>query len=241
MIGARRVGRGASSARGSPRPASGRLERPAGTSLLTAIAFITVFPFLWMLLTSLKGPNDPILSVPPQFLPDRPDAANYQKVLETRCRSRASSRTASSCRSRSGCSTCWSPPWRPTRSPRSGSGAARDLLPAARDADRAGPADLHPELRARGQRLPLLRLAAGADLPEPRQRLQHLPAAPGVPRRPQRPPRRGPRRRRRRVADLVVVMLPIIRPSLAAVAIFTFVMSWNDFLWPSLMLHTARA
>jgi putative chitobiose transport system permease protein len=34
------------------------------------------------------------------------------------------------------------------------------------------------------------------------------------------------------------VLLPIIRPSLAAVAIFTFVTSWNDFLWPSLMLHT---
>ena len=33
------------------------------------------------------------------------------------------------------------------------------------------------------------------------------------------------------------VLMPIIRPSLAAVAIFTFVTSWNDFLWPSLMLH----
>jgi ABC-type glycerol-3-phosphate transport system permease component len=34
------------------------------------------------------------------------------------------------------------------------------------------------------------------------------------------------------------VLLPIVRPSLAAVAIFTFVNSWNDFLWPSLMLPT---
>jgi putative chitobiose transport system permease protein len=34
------------------------------------------------------------------------------------------------------------------------------------------------------------------------------------------------------------VLLPIVRPSLAAVGIFTFVTSWNDFLWPSLMLHT---
>ena len=33
-------------------------------------------------------------------------------------------------------------------------------------------------------------------------------------------------------------LLPLVRPSLAAVAIFTFVTSWNDFLWPSLMLHT---
>lgn len=34
------------------------------------------------------------------------------------------------------------------------------------------------------------------------------------------------------------VLLPVIRPSLATAAIFTFVTQWNDFLWPSLMLHT---
>ena len=34
------------------------------------------------------------------------------------------------------------------------------------------------------------------------------------------------------------IMLPVVRPTLATVAIFTFVTSWNDFLWPSLMLHT---
>jgi putative chitobiose transport system permease protein len=34
------------------------------------------------------------------------------------------------------------------------------------------------------------------------------------------------------------ILLPVIRPSLATVAIFTFVTSWNDFFWPSLMLHT---
>jgi putative chitobiose transport system permease protein len=34
------------------------------------------------------------------------------------------------------------------------------------------------------------------------------------------------------------IVLPVIRPSLATAAIFTFVNAWNDFLWPSLMLHT---
>lgn len=34
------------------------------------------------------------------------------------------------------------------------------------------------------------------------------------------------------------VLLPVIRPSLATAAIITFVTSWNDFLWPSLMLPT---
>ena len=63
-------------------------------------------------------------------------------------------------------------------------GSRRDLLPAAGDADRARPADVHPELRAGGQRLPLLRHAGRADLPEPGQRLQHLPVTAGVPGRP---------------------------------------------------------
>ncbi len=34
------------------------------------------------------------------------------------------------------------------------------------------------------------------------------------------------------------ILLPVIRPSLATCAIITFVVSWNDFLWPSLMLPT---
>jgi putative chitobiose transport system permease protein len=34
------------------------------------------------------------------------------------------------------------------------------------------------------------------------------------------------------------ILLPVIRPSLATVAIITFVEQWNNFFWPSLMLHT---
>jgi putative chitobiose transport system permease protein len=34
------------------------------------------------------------------------------------------------------------------------------------------------------------------------------------------------------------IVMPVVRPSLATAAIFTFVNAWNDFLWPSLMLHT---
>ncbi len=32
--------------------------------------------------------------------------------------------------------------------------------------------------------------------------------------------------------------MPLVKPSLATVAIITFVNQWNDFFWPSLMLHT---
>lgn len=34
------------------------------------------------------------------------------------------------------------------------------------------------------------------------------------------------------------ILLPVVRPSLATAAIFTFVNQWNDYFWPSLMLHT---
>jgi putative chitobiose transport system permease protein len=34
------------------------------------------------------------------------------------------------------------------------------------------------------------------------------------------------------------ILLPVIKPTLATAAIFTFVNQWNDFFWPSLMLHT---
>lgn len=34
------------------------------------------------------------------------------------------------------------------------------------------------------------------------------------------------------------ILMPIVKPSLATVAIITFVNQWNDFFWPSLMLHT---
>jgi putative chitobiose transport system permease protein len=34
------------------------------------------------------------------------------------------------------------------------------------------------------------------------------------------------------------ILLPIVRPTLATAAIITFVVQWNDFFWPSLMLHT---
>ncbi len=48
--------------------------------ILCLIASITILPFLWVLLTSLKGPHDAIYSVPPQFIPHDPTLANYLRV-----------------------------------------------------------------------------------------------------------------------------------------------------------------
>lgn len=48
--------------------------------LLISIAFITVLPLAWTLLTSLKGPNDAIFAVPPQLIPQDPTLNNYVRV-----------------------------------------------------------------------------------------------------------------------------------------------------------------
>ena len=172
----------------APRRAGAARERSprarSGTSSWRFLAVITVFPFFWMLMTSLKGPGDPIYSIAAAVPPDRPDARRLRAgppdaadpdVLPEQPDRRGRGRAAQRAGRGDG------------RLPAGEDAVPRpldDLLPAARDADRAGPADLHPELHPGGQRLPLLRHAAGADLPEPRQRLQHLPAAPGVPGRP---------------------------------------------------------
>lgn len=40
-----------------------------------------------------------------------------------------------------------------------------------------------------------------------------------------------------RLQVLIRVVLPMIRPALATLAIFTFIASWGEFLWPSLLLN----
>src|SRR5687767_3346980 len=206
-------------------------------AVLTLIAVITVFPFVWMLLTSFKGPLDAIQSVPPQFLPNDPTLANYQNV------------------------------WNQLPIPRFFANSILvsvtltflNVLVAALAA--------YPlaKLRFRGRGPVFWLLLATLIVPVQLTYIPSfvlavnvfhyydtlwaliLPnlvsafnifllrqAFRGVPN------------------DLLdaarvdgasefriwrSVMLPIIRPSLAAVAIFTFVVSWNDFLWPSLMIH----
>lgn len=65
-------------------PASLTLRRVLETglvyALLASVAVITVFPFVWVFFTSFKGPEDPIVSVPPQLIPHDPTLANYARV-----------------------------------------------------------------------------------------------------------------------------------------------------------------
>ena len=56
------------------------LENTFWYILLSLVAVITVFPFVWVFFTSFKGPYDPVFSVPPQLLPGDPTLENYLRV-----------------------------------------------------------------------------------------------------------------------------------------------------------------
>ncbi|MFL5779519.1 MAG: carbohydrate ABC transporter permease [Chloroflexota bacterium] len=219
-----------------------RARRAFSSSLwyvgLTAVAVITVFPFAWMLLTSLKGPAEPITSVPPQFLPRDPTLANYQHVLDALpiprffFNSVAVSIAVGTLNVLVAALAAY--PLAKMRFP------GRDGIFYLLLATLIVPAQLtyipsfilavnvfhyYDTLAA----LIFPNIVSAFNIFLLRQAYR------GVPN------------------DLVdaarvdgagewriwwQIILPIVRPSLAAVAIFTFVTSWNDFLWPSLMLHT---
>ena len=58
------------------------LENIFWYAALCLMASVTVFPFVWVLATSLKGPADQIFSVPPQIIPHDPTLANYFRVWQ---------------------------------------------------------------------------------------------------------------------------------------------------------------
>ncbi|HSM83827.1 MAG TPA: carbohydrate ABC transporter permease [Nodosilinea sp.] len=51
-------------------------------ALLLVIALVMVFPLLWLLSTSFKGPTENLLANPPQLLPQQPTLANYRQVWQ---------------------------------------------------------------------------------------------------------------------------------------------------------------
>jgi putative chitobiose transport system permease protein len=206
--------------------------------VLGLLALITVFPFLWMLLTSLKGPLDPIASVPPQLIPGHPTLANYEKVLASlpilKFFFNSITVAVFVCVLNVLVSAMAAYPLAKMRF------FGRDAIFYLLLATLIVPAQLtyipsfvlavntfhyYDTLPA----VILPSLASAFNIFLMRQAFR------GVPN------------------DLIdaarvdgagewrvwwQILLPIVRPSMAAVAIFTFVTSWNDFLWPSLMLHT---
>jgi putative chitobiose transport system permease protein len=215
-----------------------RLEAGFWYALLSLLALITIFPFLWMLLTSLKGPTDEIFSVPPQLLPGHPTLDNYGMVLDQ----------------------LPVPTFFLNSIIVAVAVMTLNVLVAALAA--------YPLARLRffGREAIFYLLLGTFIVPAqltyipsfvmavnffhyydtlPALILPNLASAfnifllrqafRGVP---------GDLIDAARIdgaSELRIwwsILLPVIRPSLAAVAIFTFVTSWNDFLWPSLMLHT---
>lgn len=51
-------------------------------AVLVAIALIMVFPMLWLVSTSFKGPTENLLANPPQFIPRHPTLDNYRQVWQ---------------------------------------------------------------------------------------------------------------------------------------------------------------
>lgn len=52
-------------------------------AVLIAIALVMLFPLLWLVSTSLKSPAENIFQFPPQLLPSQPTLANYVRVWQT--------------------------------------------------------------------------------------------------------------------------------------------------------------
>ena len=52
-------------------------------ALLGAIAIIMLFPLLWLISTALKSPDEDIFKFPPQLLPSQPTLQNFVEVWQT--------------------------------------------------------------------------------------------------------------------------------------------------------------
>jgi putative chitobiose transport system permease protein len=216
----------------------GKVQNVFWYALLLLLALVTVFPFLWMLLTSIKGPTDQIFSVPPQFLPGHLTLNNYMNVWNQLPMGSFFFNSITVGVAVTGLNVLV---------------ASLAAYPLARMSFRGREAIFYLLLAtiivpAQLTYIPSYVLAVNTfhyydSLPA--LILPNLVSAfnifllrqafRGVP---------GELIDAARVdgaSELRIwrsILLPIIRPSLAAVAIFTFVTSWNDFLWPSLMLHT---
>jgi putative chitobiose transport system permease protein len=206
--------------------------------VLITVAVITVFPFFWMLMTSLKGPGDPVYSTPPQFIPSDPSLGAYERVLAALpiptyfLNSLIVAVSVGALNVLVAAMAAY-----PLAKMRF---FGRDAIFYALLATLIVPAQLtyipsfvlsvnvfhyYNTLAA----LIFPNLVSAFNIFLLRQAFRGVPndlidAA--------RVDGAGEWRIWRSI------LLPIVRPSLAAVAIFTFVTSWNDFLWPSLMLHT---
>lgn len=206
--------------------------------VLVLVAIITVLPFLWILLTSFKGPHDAVVSIPLQFIPRDPTFANYERVWNQLPISRFFLNSIFV-------------------------GAATTALNIAITALAAYPL---AKMKFRGRDAIFYLLLATFIVPAQLTYIPSFVLAVNVFKYYDTlfalifpslatvfnifllrqafltvPNDLIDAARMDGASEFRIwwqILLPIIRPTLATVAIFTFVNSWNDFLWPSLMLHT---
>ena len=206
--------------------------------VLCLVGVVTAFPFIWVFFTSFKGPNDAIYSVPPQLIPNDPTFANYVRVWNQLPIANFFLNSVIVAGATVILNVLFTSlaayPFAKMKFP------GRDLIFYLLLATFIVPPQLtyipsfvlavnvfhyYDSLRA----LIFPSLATVFNIFLMRQAFKVVPN------------------------DLIdaarvdgagefriwwSVLMPIVRPSLATVAIITFVAQWNDFFWPSLMLHT---
>jgi putative chitobiose transport system permease protein len=214
------------------------LETVFWYAVLCLMAVVTVVPFLWILLTSFKGPNDVLVSIPPQFIPTDPTIDNYVRVWNQMPIGRFFLNSifvgVTTTVLNLLITSLAAYPLAKMKFP------GRDAIFYLLLATFIVPAQLtyipsfvlavnvfhyYDTLFA----LIFPSLATVFNIFLLRQAFRSVPndlidAA-----------------RMDGASELRIwwqILLPVIRPTLATLAIFTFVASWNDFFWPSLMLHT---
>jgi putative chitobiose transport system permease protein len=206
-------------------------------AVLLLIALVTVFPFAWILLTSIKGPLDLLFSTPPQFIPNDPTLANYGRVLDslpipTFFQNSIVVAIATTTGNVLVATLAAYPLARMKfrgRDPIFYLLLATLIVPVQLT---FLPGYLMAQFFGYYDSLPALILPALVSAFNIFLMRQAFRGVPGE------------------LIDAAKVdgarewriwwqiLVPLVRPSIAAVAIFTFVTSWNDFFWPSLMLPT---
>jgi putative chitobiose transport system permease protein len=216
-------------------PTKTALALIARYAALLLLVVLTVGPFLWLLSTSLKSPGENIYAYPPRLLPEQPTLANFSKVLESQPFWVYLANSAAVAAIAVICNLLFSSlaAYPLARMQFRGRGVVFALLLASM------------MLPFQLLMIPLYELAIALRLQNTRIGLvmPHLCTAFGV-----FFMRQAFLTIPRSFEDAAImegisrwriwwyVMLPLLKPTLAALAVFTFIAVWGDFLWPLIVL-----
>ncbi len=202
---------------------------------LSLLALVTVGPFLWLLSTALKGAKENIYAYPPKLLPDHATLENFSRILESQPFWSYLANSAFVAITAVICNVLFS---------------SLAAYPLARMRFR-GQTALFVVLLATMMvpfqllMIPLYELAIGLNVQNTRLGLllPHACTAFGVFFMRQAflsiPKALEEAAIMEGVSRIKIwwhIMLPLLKPSLATLAVFTFIAVWGDFLWPLILL-----